>query len=615
MKKKASFLLIFILLFAFPLHAQAAWPAEIPGNEASTSSEDPIPDDGPSLTGSNAIIMDIDTGDVLYQLNPHEKVYPASTTKLMTALLLVENMAPADTITVTDGIYSNLIEDAVKIGLIPGEEISAKDMLYGMLLPSANDAANAIAEGVGGSIPDFVTMMNNTAADLGCTNTHFANANGLHDDNHYTTPYDMVLIARAAYDRSRIREVIKTPSYWMAATNLSGQRELWTTNELLYDVTDLYYPDCTGGKTGYTGEAGYTMVAFAEKDHRRIVAAVFGCPTSTDRFRDAAALLDYGLKEYHILRPLQDFSIDTEPDTTGTLDQNYYSTLDHPLPSYSFDTSLRFYTRSSVSSDDIVKNVQLSGTIRDGVAGKIVLSYKGKTLGEVPVQIDEALLAQDRNSMTLVPDDSSSETQNTGEEKGKILGDTLRTYGPGILIAIGVVVLVLLLLLLLKKTQEKKRVRVRRYMGDRSPSSDRTRAREQDERLVRRERREGSRPGGTQRPPMRERPGYRGEQRPGKPQDGNIRRREDTRRNDENRSQTRDGASISNRPRQSSRTGQSSNPRQSGNARQGGNPRQNGNARQGGNPRQNGNARQGGNPRQSSHTQHGSNPHHYSNPR
>ena len=466
MKKTASILLIFILLFAFPLQAQAAWPQDIPGNESSGSSEGAFPGDGPNLTGTSAVVMDMDTGDVLYQLNPHEKVYPASTTKLMTALLLVENTSPSDIINVTDGIYTNLIEDAVTIGLIPGEQISSKEILYGMLLPSANDAANAIAEGVAGKVSDFVPMMNNKAADLGCTNTHFANANGLHDDNHYTTPYDMALIATAAYDRSRIREVIKTPNYWMQATNLSGHRELWTTNELLYDVTELYYPDCTGGKTGYTGEAGYTMVAFAEKDHRRIVITVFGCPTSVDRFLDAAALLDFGLKEYHVLRPLQDYAINTEPSPSGTVDRNYYSTLDHPLPSYTIDNGIRFYTRASVTTDDISKNVQLYGTITDGVAGKITLSYKGKELTSVPIMIDESLLAPDRNSMALTTEEKTSDDSSAGKEKSAILGDTLRKYGPGILIAIAAVTAVLILLHLLRRTQEKKRVRVRRYMGD-----------------------------------------------------------------------------------------------------------------------------------------------------
>ncbi len=471
MKKRFLILLSIMIIFLLPLSAYAADPDEIPGNELETaeSGSSAFPSDGPDISGTSAIVMDIDTGDILYRMNPHQKAEPASTTKLMTALIAVEKLAPEDEIEVTRSIYSNLIEDAVTIGLIPGEKITTRDMLYGMLLPSANDAANALGEGAAGTIRAFVDLMNEKAAALGCRDTHFANTNGLHDDNHYTTVYDMALIACEAYRSARIREVIATPSYWMAATNLSDKRELWTTNELLYDVTDLYYEYCTGGKTGYIGEAGYTMVSFAEKDGRRIVSVVFGCPTSVQRFQDAAALLDYGLKEYHILQPLKGFDINTENSITNPIGENFYTSLSHALPSYTVDDSLRFYTRSSVTGDDIIKNIQLNGSIVNGVVGTVKLSYKGKSLAEVPIKLDTSQLGPGNNSMIMSLDGTyaTEDTTPAGQNKDSILGDTLKTHGVSILLAILAALAVLFLFLMLRKYQAKKRVRIRRYMGDR----------------------------------------------------------------------------------------------------------------------------------------------------
>ena len=471
MKKRYIILLSLMIIFLLPFSAYAADPNDIPGNE--TFSADPatgaFPSDGPGISGTSAIVMDIDTGDILFMQDPHKKAEPASTTKLMTALLAVEKLNPEDEIEVTQSIYSNLIEDAVTIGLIPGEKITTRDMLYGMLLPSANDAANAIGEGVAGSIKAFVEMMNQKAAELGCKDTHFANTNGLPDSDHYTTVYDMALIACEAYRNARIREVIATPSYWMSATNLSDKRELWTTNELLYDVTDLYYEYCTGGKTGYTGDAGYTMVAFAEKDGRRLVSVVFGCPTSFQRFQDAASLLDYGLREYHILQPLKGFTIDTESTLANVISENFYTALSHALPSYTVDGSLRFYTRSSVSSDDISKRVQLDGAIVNGVVGRVQLLYNGRALTEVPVRLEESQLAPGKDSMIMSLDGTvaTEDPQNNGQNKNEILGSTLKSYGIPILLAILATIGILFLFLMLRKYQAQKRVRVRRYMGDR----------------------------------------------------------------------------------------------------------------------------------------------------
>ena len=458
MKKLTLLFSIFILLFSGSVYA--AEPQDIPGNTGAPDGvSEHYPTDGPNITGYSAIVMDMDTMDILYEQDPHHKGEPASTTKLMTAILAVDKLSPTDNVTITESIKDNLIEDAVVAGLIPGEVMPAKELLYAMLLPSANDAANALGTAVSGSLSAFAEAMNAKAAELGCVDTHFTNANGLPDENHVTTVYDMALIAREAYSRSRIRDVLRTESYWLPATNLSGKRELWTTNELLYNVTDLYYEYCTGGKTGYTGDAGYTMVAFGEKDNRRLVSVVFGCPTSVARFQDAAALLEYGFSAYHMIYPLKDYQLIKASTDPGPLTENYYAGLEHFLPEFTFDASTRIYTRSNVTADDIEKTLTLYPQSRNGAAGEIGFAYQGRHLGSVPIQS-----ANVSNPEVSTKPQLSFEPKITTKPKTE---ETKTTPMVVILLLGGIVLAGLLigLLTLFKNVRAKKRVRLRRYTG------------------------------------------------------------------------------------------------------------------------------------------------------
>ena len=456
MKKLTLLFAIFIMLFSG--YVYAAEPQDIPGNVDTPDSQH-YPADGPNITGYSAIVMDMDTMDILYEQDPHHKGEPASTTKLMTAILAVDNLAPTDNVTITESINDNLIEDAVVAGLIPGEVMPAKELLYAMLLPSANDAANALGAAVSGSLSAFAEAMNAKAAELGCVDTHFTNANGLPDPNHITTVYDMALIAREAYSRSRIRDVIRTESYWLPATNMSDKRELWTTNELLYNVTDLYYEYCTGGKTGYTGDAGYTMVAFGEKDNRRLVAVVFGCPTSVERFQDAAALLEYGFSAYHMIYPLKDYQLLNTETNSDPLTENFYAGLEHLLPEFTFDASTRIYTRSSVTAADIEKTVTLFPQYRNGAAGEIGLSYQGRHLGSVPFQSANVSDPGTNPVPQLSYEPTTSDKPKTTERKISPMVIILILGG---IVLIGVMIG---LLTLFKNMQAKKRVRLRRYTG------------------------------------------------------------------------------------------------------------------------------------------------------
>ncbi len=246
----------------------------------------------PELSATRSIVLDNATDRVLYAKNSYSKAPMASTTKIMTFLVAIENCEDIyETVTVsrvaayTAGSTMHLAE---------GETISLHDLLYGLLLNSGNDAAVAIAEHIGGSIEDFALMMNDRAARIGALNTSFKTPHGLDREGHYTTAYDLALIAKEAYKQPFFREIISTPTI-----TLNGHY-LKNTNPFLGK-----YSCVTGGKTGFTNGAGRCLVYFIETENIQAIAVLLGCPTSNDRVRDGVNLMDYvtdNFKTYTIVK-------------------------------------------------------------------------------------------------------------------------------------------------------------------------------------------------------------------------------------------------------------------------------------------------------------------------
>ena len=250
---------------------------EIAGNATSTDA-DIVPSDGPIINAASAIVMDVDTGDILYEKYAHERHYPASITKVMTCLLAVENGNVNDQLTVSDTVMSQVEMDSSRIGLQAGEQLTLRDALYGMMLNSGNECALTIAEYVSGSTESFADMMNERARKLGCLDTHFVNPNGIHNEEHYTSCYDMALIGCAAYQYPEFKKLISSQSYTIPETNMNEARDLWQENRLIWAGNkDYYYQYCTGGKTGYTEASLATLISFSERDGRRFVTVVMKC--------------------------------------------------------------------------------------------------------------------------------------------------------------------------------------------------------------------------------------------------------------------------------------------------------------------------------------------------
>ena len=256
--------------------------------------------DNLTTNSDSIILMDAKTSNILYSKNAFEKKYPASTTKLMTAILTLENCRLTDVVTVSHNAIFSIPIGYSHASLQEGEELTVEELLNVLLIPSANDAAVALAEHIAGSVENFATMMNNKAKELGCLNTNFINPNGVHDNNHYSTAYDLALIGQYAMKFDDILRIAKVTQYTLPKTNKYDEenRIFNTTNGLVNKNEKYYYPNCTGLKTGYTDKSGYCIVATAEKNGVELLEVVLGSESISDRYEDCIELFDYGFENY-----------------------------------------------------------------------------------------------------------------------------------------------------------------------------------------------------------------------------------------------------------------------------------------------------------------------------
>ena len=249
------------------------------------------------LASQAAVLMDAQTGAVLYEKNMHEPLYPASITKLMTALLAMEALEPEQVLTVSQTAVNAVPRTSSHIGLLAGERLTVDQALYAIGMESANDAANVLAEAVAGSLEDFAEKMNEKARQLGALNTHFTNANGLPDSGHVTTAYDMALITAAALKQEGLANYFSTVNYTLAATNLSAARSFANKDRLL-PGGQYYYDGVLLAKTGWTTAAQGTFAAAVEKGQTTLVAVTLKSPLLEDKYKDTHKLLDYGFSHY-----------------------------------------------------------------------------------------------------------------------------------------------------------------------------------------------------------------------------------------------------------------------------------------------------------------------------
>lgn len=334
------------------------------------------------ITAQNLLLGETSTERILYERNAEEKIYPASVTKLMTAILVVENCALDEIVTVSENAVFSVPSGYVNANLQVGEELIVEDLLYVMLIPSANDAANALAEHVGGSIGSFSAMMNTRAKELGCTGSNFTNPSGLQEKEHYTTTRDLYLIAKEAITKPIIRNIIKTTQYTLPETNkytdLKLKRIFTTTNYMIRSSLTKYYCDyCIGGKTGYTTEAKNCVIEYAEKDGIELIAIVMGENASVKgrKFLDAKTMFEYVFKNYETVTiATQNKRYETITINNGTKETKQIDVL------YKEDISI---LKEANNNNEIEKNVEYTNAIapikKGDVVGKITYNYAGIT--------------------------------------------------------------------------------------------------------------------------------------------------------------------------------------------------------------------------------------------
>ena len=275
----------------------------------------------PEIASETGVVMDLSTGEILYNKDMDKQMYPASITKVMTALLALEHASLDEQVTFTELGVRDVYSGSSNAGMQVGETLTMEQCLYVMMLKSANEVATQIGEYIAGSESGFAEMMNQRAQELGCTNTHFSNASGLHAADHYTSAHDMALIGQAAFQYDEFRKIIATKTYELPPTNMNpNTRTFQNHHVMILDGGEYTYPYCLGGKTGNTDEAHNTLITFAQKDGLQLVAVVMKSD-GTAEWTDTRALFDYVYDHAELLKPTET-PVPTSAPTVAASDGN-----------------------------------------------------------------------------------------------------------------------------------------------------------------------------------------------------------------------------------------------------------------------------------------------------
>lgn len=367
--KRICCLLIAVLLFGgtwgMTAAAKDTWPS------------------GPSIDSECAIVMEVNTGTVLYGKKVHQKCYPASITKILTTLLALENSSLDETVTFSeDSIYNT---EGSGVARDIGEQLSMKDTLYAVMLESANECAYAAAEHVGGGdYSKFISMMNQKAKELGCTDTHFTNANGLPDEKHYTSCYDMALISKAAIENDMFRKIVSTKTYTLPKTNKKDQELVMYNHHKMIsnNRTSRYlYDYAIGGKTGYTNAARNTLVTYAQKDGMLLVCVVMRS-NPTSQYTDTEKLFNYCFDNFQMYNVSNSETRYT--DETGDMGLR----INEISPYAQIDSSARIILPKTAEFNEtqVEVNYDKAG---DQTAGTLVYKLGDRTVGTADVTVED----------------------------------------------------------------------------------------------------------------------------------------------------------------------------------------------------------------------------------
>ena len=373
--------------------------------------------EAPEITAPGAIVMESCICSILYEKNAYEAFYPASTTKLMTSLLAIEQCPLSDIVTCSYNSIHSIDKDSSRIGLTVGEQVTMEEALYAILLASANEVSYAVAEHIGGSIDNFVAMMNKRAAELGCVNTNFQNPHGLDNETHITCPYDLALITKQAISYTTFRRISGSYYYEIPATNMNVARPIGNTHQIIRKR--IKYDGVFAGKTGHTSIAKNSLVTCAERNGLTLICVVMCEDTSDQAYTDTMALFDYSFENFHLY----------ELSTSDINSKNAFPILFEDKDALVFDIQSPLSISSTslvlpVEADfyDITKQVELTPStsfVEGNITIGIVSYYYEYHYGG-----SAEIMYRSSHAVTLVPDSVSDE-----EEAAATLSGNTGSYG------------------------------------------------------------------------------------------------------------------------------------------------------------------------------------------
>ncbi len=462
MKKQqflALFLAFLLLLSLFSIQALAEEDESAPedGEEAAEEQTDEPAEEAaneeedaaapPELDCKGAILIELNSGTTVYEYNADERLFPASLTKVMTCLLALEHGTLTDEVTVDGALLAGLDADASIAGLSSGDRLTLEELLYCVMVPSANDASLVVADHIAGSVDAFVEMMNQKAEELGCTNTHFVNPDGLHDEEHYTSARDLSIITRAALESDIFRTICGTAVYELTSKQTTAEPVLYTTNYFLSTIINpqYYWEKASGVKTGFTTPAGRCLITLVEDGGFSYLSVILGAQTTYNAenepmygsFTQTRTLIEYGLENFSFVSVFSRLSpVAQVPVSSGAVKYVVVAPKEDVsalLPA-KYDPKKIELSYSLNDGDHLTAPVEA-----DEIVGTATVTYEGKEAGQVELR---TIAAVERNKILAVP---------TQEDPGFLR-----------LVPIIIIVVALLLLLIAARNRKSRRRKKRR---------------------------------------------------------------------------------------------------------------------------------------------------------
>ncbi|MCM1387214.1 MAG: D-alanyl-D-alanine carboxypeptidase [Bacillus sp. (in: Bacteria)] len=425
---------------------------------------------GPQISAQSAILMEANTGVILYEKNIHEKLYPASTTKILTSLIAMENGDLDDMVSFSHEAVFTVPVGGSNMGMDVGESITLEECLYGIMVASANEVANAAAEYVSGTIDDFIILMNKRAEELGCTDSHFTNTNGLPDADHYTSAYDLALISKAFFQNEMLCKIGNTARYHFEPTATQPD-DFYEKNKHQLITGEISYNGILGGKTGYTDEARQTLVTCAEQNGMKLICVVLK-EESPNQFSDTIELFDYGFQNFQVLNV-------ADNEAKFNIDNIHFFQADNDIfgsskPILSIDAGSYVIVPNMADFSDLDSTINYEMT-QDNHVAEINYTYNGTYVGSAYVNLAEYTESTYEFNTEPQAADITTEKTDTSTDEDNTIFINIKKALIGILIAGTIIICIFIIHALINNRnnarRRKNRVNRKNYRKERVRSN------------------------------------------------------------------------------------------------------------------------------------------------